>query len=105
MFNPSNKQYESYKFKNNPGSVADTTTTVNPGTTAGTGASNMIASGQAFFVVANSAGTQSLLFRESAKVNTQPSFTRLNLLLGKPKETAEQPEPLLLLQLNKDSCE
>ena len=46
---------------------------------------------------------QSLLFRESAKVNTQPSFTRLNLLLGKPKETAEQPEPLLLLRLNKDS--
>jgi hypothetical protein len=106
MFNQSSKQYESYKPKTTVTSTADTTTSINPGTasTGNLAVSNMIASGQAFFVVAN-AKNQSLSFRETAKTNTQPTATRLNKLLGKPKESIAQVEPLMHFLLKKDSID
>ncbi len=99
VFNEASKQYESYIQKASVTSVADTTTTVNIGTGS---ASNMIASGQGFFVKATAAG-QTLSFRETAKTSTQPTAARLHDLMGKPKEFVEAPAPLLRLKLQKDS--
>ena len=48
VFNENSKQYESYIPKATISSVADTTTSINPGTATGS-ASNMIASGQGIF--------------------------------------------------------
>lgn len=98
MFNPSNKQYESYQQKS---SLPVDTTSIDPGTAQGS-ASNMIASGQAFFVVATAAN-QTLSFRETAKTTTQPAAAKLNILMGKPKEFAAQPVPLFRLKLLLDS--
>jgi hypothetical protein len=101
FFNPTNKQYEAYQQKISAITAADTTTNIDPGIAIGS-ASNMIASGQGFFIRATSA-TQTLSFRETAKTNTQPTVAKLNTLMGMPKEFAEQNEPLLRLQLLKDS--
>ncbi|MBS1526263.1 MAG: hypothetical protein JST19_11470 [Bacteroidetes bacterium] len=101
MFNPTNKQYEAYMQKTGTIVSADTTSNINPGTAVGS-ASNMIASGQGFFIRASSA-TQTLSFRETAKTTTQPSASQLNILMGKPKATASTDEPLVRLQLSKDS--
>ncbi|HTD99795.1 MAG TPA: T9SS type A sorting domain-containing protein [Mucilaginibacter sp.] len=101
MFNPTNKQYEAYMQKAGAITTADTTTNIDPGTAVGS-ASNMIASGQGFFVRATTA-TQTLSFRETAKTNTQPTALKLNKLMGMPKESAVAQEPLLRLQLSKDS--
>ena len=84
IFNEANGQYDSYIPKASISSVADTTTTVNPGTATGS-ASNMIASGQGFFVKATAAGSQTLSFRETAKVTTQPTAALLHNLMGIPK--------------------
>ncbi|MFC0516593.1 T9SS type A sorting domain-containing protein [Mucilaginibacter angelicae] len=128
VYNSTNKQYESYQQNANQiTSVADTTTTINPGiqSISGGAAGNMIASGQGFFVRATGAG-QTMIFRESAKTNTQPSSTTLNKVLSMPKgnmplamATTKQsslvaaepapanqpawPRPLMRLQLIKDS--
>ncbi|MDB5147245.1 MAG: C-terminal target protein, partial [Mucilaginibacter sp.] len=128
VYNSTNKQYESYQQNANQiTSVADTTTSINPGiqSISGGAAGNMIASGQGFFVRATGTG-QTLTFRESAKTNTQPPSTTLNKVLSIPKgniplaiATAKQsnfaaagpapatqfawPRPLIRLQLIKDS--
>ena len=59
---------------------------------------NILPSGQGFFVVATTASSK-LVFNESAKVNTQ--VTGLNLLMGIPVEYANK--QYLQLQLEKDS--
>ncbi|XHR92297.1 hypothetical protein ACFJIV_18240 [Mucilaginibacter sp. UC70_90] len=66
-------------------STADTTTNINPGISSDGYASNMIASGQAFFIQATSA-SQSLTFRESAKSTTQPTASNLIALLSTPAD-------------------
>jgi hypothetical protein len=97
VFNEANNQYESYIQKS--GTVD--TTSINPGTATGS-ASNMIASGQGFFIKATT-GNQSLSFRETAKTSTQPVAATLHNLMGTPKEFAVTPAPLLRLKLVKDS--
>ncbi|MBS1524718.1 MAG: hypothetical protein JST19_03650 [Bacteroidetes bacterium] len=62
-------------------------------------ATNIIASGQGFFVVATSASSQ-LIFNESAKTNSQPAGTKL--LMGKPLDQTANSR-YLRLQLAKDS--
>ncbi|GAA4319141.1 hypothetical protein GCM10023149_17680 [Mucilaginibacter gynuensis] len=103
MYNPSNKQYGTYLRRTATiTSSADTTTTVYTGTN---NASNMIASGQGFFVRAvSTAGT--LSFREGARTTAQPSATNLNLLMGLPKQFAvdpPRPEPSMRLKMVKDT--
>jgi hypothetical protein len=97
IFNEANNQYESYIQKTG----AVDTTSVNPGTATGS-ASNMIASGQGFFIVATT-GNQSLSFRETAKTSSQPVAATLHNLMGMPKAFAATPDPLLRLKLLKDS--
>ena len=101
MFNPTNKQYEAYMQKTGTITSADTTTNIDPGTAVGS-ASNMIASGQGFFVRASSA-TQTLSFRETAKTTAQPLTAKLNMLMGAPKESEIAQDPLIRVQLFKDS--
>lgn len=86
-FNPTTKQYETYQQKATAITMADTTTAVNPGVQSVTGgaASNMIASGQGFFVRATASG-QTMTFRESAKTNTQPNSASLTGLFSIPKD-------------------
>jgi N6-adenosine-specific RNA methylase IME4 len=108
VFNPSSKQYETYKQKTGTISTADTTTTVNPTNSTATGAaSNMIASGQGFFVRATTTN-QSLSFRESAKTSAQPTSSNLIQLMSTrefvaQQQTTERPNPLLRLKLSLDS--
>ncbi|AYL96301.1 T9SS type A sorting domain-containing protein [Mucilaginibacter celer] len=88
VFNPTTKQYETYQQNANQiTSVADTTTTVNPGLQSVTGgvASNMIASGQGFFIRATASG-QTMTFRESAKTSTQPNSASLTGVFSIPKD-------------------
>ncbi|HVW12832.1 MAG TPA: T9SS type A sorting domain-containing protein [Mucilaginibacter sp.] len=101
MFNPTNKQYEAYMQKTGTIVSADTISNINPGTAVGS-ASNMIASGQGFFIRASST-SQTLSFRETAKTTTQPSASQLNILMGKPKATPSGDEPLVRIRLSKDS--
>lgn len=100
VFNEASKQYQSYIRRTATiASAADTTTTVYLGTGS---ASNMIASGQGFFVQATAAG-QTLSFREAAKTSTQPTAVNLHDLMGKPKEFTADPEVTLRLKLITDS--
>lgn len=87
VFNPTTKQYETYQQKATAITTADTTTTVNPGiqSVVGGAASNMIASGQGFFVRATASG-QTMTFRESAKTNTQPNSATLTGVFSIPKD-------------------
>ena len=101
MFNPTNKQFEVYLQKTGTITPADTTSNINPGLYTGS-ASNMIASGQAFFILANTSN-QTISFRETAKTNTQPSTAQLNTLMGVPKGTPVANDPLIRLQLIQDS--
>ncbi len=101
MFNPTNKQYEAYMQKTGTITVADTTTNIDPGTAVGS-ASNIIASGQGFFVQANSS-TQTLSFRETAKTTAQPLTAKMNSLMGIPKGSPPVPNPLLRVQMTKDA--
>ncbi len=102
-FNPTNKQYEAYMQKQNtPITTADTTANLDPGIAIGS-ATNMIASGQGFFVRAG-APIQTLSFRETAKTTAQPSATKLNLTMGKPVATnTVAEEPLIRLQMLADT--
>ncbi|MDB5142437.1 MAG: hypothetical protein JWQ66_1150, partial [Mucilaginibacter sp.] len=106
IFNEASKQYYPYMQKTSISSVADTTTSVNPGTSVGS-SSNMIASGQGFFIKATVVNSQTLSFRETAKTSTQPTAANLHNLMSTPgagpKEFALQPEPLFRLQLVTDS--
>ncbi len=101
LFNPTNKQYEAYMQKAGAITLADTTTNVDPGIAVGS-ASNMIASGQAFFIRASTA-TQTLSFTETAKTTAQPATVKLNNLMGKAKEFYAAQEPLLRIQMWEDS--
>ncbi|WP_426589334.1 T9SS type A sorting domain-containing protein [Mucilaginibacter sp. R-33] len=89
VYNPKTKQYASYMQKATAISTADTTTNINPGISSDGYASNMIASGQAFFIQATSA-SQSLTFRESAKSTTQPTASNLIALLSAPADKGLQ---------------
>ncbi len=99
VFNALNKQYEAYI----PILNGDTTS-LNPGvaSSGSSPASNMIASGQGFFIQASAAG-QSLTFRETAKINAQPVANQVNKLMGMPKLSAALPKPLMRLKLSKDA--
>jgi hypothetical protein len=97
VFNPTNKQYEAYI----PTGID--TVSINPAFSTAQGqASNMIASGQGFFIKADAAG-ETLSFREGAKTSTQPLAASLNKLMGTPKAFATAPNPLLRLRMSKDS--
>lgn len=108
VFNPSTKQYDTYKQKSGSVSIADTTTNINPLNSTVTGAaSNMIASGQGFFIRAT-ATNQSLSFREAAKTPTQPTSSNLIQLMStrefvQQQQATERPNPLLRLKLSLDS--
>ncbi len=81
VFNPVTNQYDSYI------TTSSSTGTSNPtpnNNTDGTGnATNIIASGQGFFVQATSSSASSLVFNESAKLATG-QVTGNNLLMGTP---------------------
>ncbi|WP_121809801.1 T9SS type A sorting domain-containing protein [Mucilaginibacter kameinonensis] len=102
VYNPINKQYESYQQNANQiTAVADTTTTINPGiqSISGGAASNMIASGQGFFIRATATG-QTMAFSESAKTNTQPPLSgTLNKILSIP----DGKTPLALMSTKQSS--
>ncbi|MBE7178540.1 MAG: hypothetical protein INR69_19210, partial [Mucilaginibacter polytrichastri] len=95
FFNPTNKQYASYL----PSATADTVNAVNAGTN---GASNIIASGQGFFIRAAAAGG-TFRFMEAAKTTSQPTATSLNRLMGIPVSSVPGVQPYLRLQMKKDS--
>ncbi|UOE46910.1 LamG domain-containing protein [Mucilaginibacter sp. SMC90] len=83
VYNPTTKQYSTYEQKKTTIASADTVSTLNPGISSDGFASNMIATGQGFYVRATATG-QSLTFRESAKTNVQPSNSSLNAILSAP---------------------
>ncbi|WP_214071033.1 T9SS type A sorting domain-containing protein [Mucilaginibacter sp. dw_454] len=84
VYNPTNKQYETYMQSKTISTSADTISTIKPGTSVGNGdATNMIASGQGFFIKANTRG-RSLSFRETAKTGTQPLSTNINHIMSAP---------------------
>ena len=86
ILNPTNKNYRVYQ--SGSGGVA----------TDGTTSSNIIPSGQGFFVQAIAANP-TLIFTEAAKTNTQPPI--LNLYLGTPVDLTNN--QYLRLQIAKDS--
>jgi hypothetical protein len=105
QFNAATKQYASYQQKPTVSSIADTTSTIIPtGAISSDGVvSNMISSGQAFFVVANTA-TQTLTFRESAKTTTQPTQASvLTLMSTTIPRSGDQAFSFMRLKLIKDS--
>jgi hypothetical protein len=106
VFNEASHQYDPYMQETSISSVTDTTTSVNPGTALGS-SSNMIASGQGFFIKATAANSQTLSFRETAKTSTQPTAANLHNLMSSPnagpKEFVLRPEPLFRLKLIKDT--
>ncbi|MFC0516576.1 LamG-like jellyroll fold domain-containing protein [Mucilaginibacter angelicae] len=83
VYNPTTKQYSTYEQKKTAITSADTISNINPGISSDGFASNMIATGQGFYVKATATG-QSLTFRESAKTNTQPNTATLNAILSAP---------------------
>ncbi len=104
MFNQSNKQYEVYQQKT--GTID--TTSINPSTNYTGAATNIISSGQAFFIRAAGAN-QSISFRENAKTTTQPSATvTLDSVFNALPPSAKAglpdvPNPSLRFKLIKDS--
>jgi hypothetical protein len=104
LYNPVTKQYCSYQQKMTITSAADTSTTVNPGISSDGYATNMIASGQGFFIQASATG-QTFSFRETAKTTTQTTAVAINELMGMPKGYSPQPQPetQLRLRMIKDS--
>ncbi len=98
-FNVDSKQYGVYE----PSSTGTDLTSEIPGDAVSiNGASNLIASGEGFFVQAGAAG-QTLTFNESAKTNSQSSPATLLNFMGKPVATTVAPRPTLNLKLVKDS--
>ncbi len=119
FFNPVTKQYCSYQQKSSITSAADTTTSINPGISSDGYASNMIPSGEGFFIKATGTG-QTFTFTENAKVTTQPLTTSLGELMstgnkslpsahrsadlaGLANASATQPDALLRLRMVTDS--
>ncbi|MEO7214776.1 DUF2341 domain-containing protein [Mucilaginibacter sp.] len=102
QFNVISKQYASYQQKVTISSIADTTTTIRPGTSSDGVVSNIISNGQGFFIVANASG-QTLTFRETAKTSTQPASADLIKLMGLPVNTEREPDAFIRLKLIKDS--
>ncbi|MEO3403141.1 LamG-like jellyroll fold domain-containing protein [Mucilaginibacter sp. CAU 1740] len=83
ILNPTTKQYATYEQKSTAIASADTISNQNPGISSDGFASNLIASGQGFFIKATATG-QTITFRESAKTNTQPSSTITQAILSTP---------------------
>lgn len=83
VYNPTTKQYSTYEQKSTAIVAADTVSNSNPGISSDGYASNLIASGQGFFVKATASG-QTITFRESAKTNYQPSSTITQAILSTP---------------------
>ncbi|MES2268154.1 MAG: T9SS type A sorting domain-containing protein [Bacteroidota bacterium] len=99
VYNSTSKQYASYQPNTNAiSSVADTTTTIAPGNAVSSDgvASNMIASGQGFFIVANSTSptTQSLTFRETAKTSTSPATASIAKIMSLPSKRLMSTAPV-----------
>jgi hypothetical protein len=95
VYNPVTNQYDTYI------TTSSSTGTSNGGGTDGLGfATNIVASGQGFFVQANSGGAATLVFNEAAKSATSQS-TGSNLLMGTPAPQAVA--QLLRLKLSLDS--
>ncbi len=106
-FNVVTKQYDTYQANqdNNTDFTSEFTNTSDGsvGGTATGAASNFIASGQGFFVIATALG-QTLTFNETAKISAQPTATNLNMMMGKPADMVKAaPVPLLRLKLSVDS--
>lgn len=68
--------------------------------TSNNGGSNLIASGQGFFVLVTDTTQAKLVFNESAKTSAQPSG--LTLFMGLPAQVAQQKQ-ILHIKLTKDS--
>jgi hypothetical protein len=88
VYNPASKQYETYMPAPTVASSTDTISTINPTGSLHTGnASNMIASGQGFFIRTTTTG-QTLSFRETAKTTTQPASASIIRLMNAPSSIA-----------------
>lgn len=84
VYNATCKQYETYMQTPTVKSADDTTKTVRPAGCIYTGdATNMIASGQGFFIRVTTRG-RGLSFKESAKTNTQPPSANINRIMNGP---------------------
>lgn len=105
IFNSTSKQYAVYTPHTTISSAADTTTTEFTGATYSSDGvvSNMIASGQGFFIVATAANSQSLTFRESAKVSAQASSTNLGRVFSASTLTVNPESPAMRIKLIADS--
>ena len=90
ILDPVSKNYNVYQAGNN-----------GMGTIATTG-SNVIASGQGFFIVANTAGA-TLTFNEAAKINSQATAANGNLFLALQQNQTPAEKSYLRLELNKDT--
>ena len=88
MFSPANKNYAVYGAGN-------------PTKTGTNGATNIVESGQGFFVVDSCANCAQLIFTEAAKTNTQA--TGLNLLMTTRSFVAQKSNPYLSIELSADS--
>ncbi|MEB0248561.1 LamG domain-containing protein, partial [Mucilaginibacter sp. 5B2] len=104
QFNSTSKQYASYQQKTTVTAIADTTSTINTGATFSSDGvvSNMISSGQGFFVIAN-APSQTLTFRESAKTTTQAAAANVITLMSTSlPPSGDQSEASMRIKLVKD---
>lgn len=115
VYNTSSKQYASYQQNTNAiSALADTTSTIKPGNAISSDgvASNMIASGQGFFIVANTPGNQALTFRETAKTSTLPATASIAKIMSLPASrlmstlalanTPSAADPVFRVKLAKD---
>lgn len=103
QYNSTSKQYASYQRKSTT-SLADSTSTINTSSTYSSDGvvSNMISSGQGFFVIANASG-QTLTFRESAKTTTQAAAANVVTLMSTSLPQSDyQLEPAMRIKLIKD---
>jgi hypothetical protein len=103
FYDCANKQYETYQQSK---TTVDTVSERPSGCSYTGSATNMIASGEGFFIRAT-ATNQSLSFRENCKTTTQPAYGNLNNLMSLRNTnlaaTATTPTPQLRLKLIKDS--
>ncbi len=105
IFNSTSKQYAVYTPHTTISSAADTTTTEFLGANSSDGVvSNMISSGEGFFIVATAAN-QSLTFRESAKTTTQAATGNLAKIFAAsvPVQSTVIPNPAMRIKLIMDS--
>ncbi|MES2268152.1 MAG: LamG-like jellyroll fold domain-containing protein [Bacteroidota bacterium] len=104
QYNSTTKQYAAYQQKSTVATLADTTSTINttPVNSSDGVVSNMISSGQGFFVIANAAN-QTLTFRESAKTTSSaPSASVTTLMSTSIPSTGDAIEGFMRLKLIKD---